>query len=337
MLLQAIWTVVCVSVLGGCFVDFDTQVGGGDAVAAGDSGQPDGGGCVDNDEDGYGAGCVLGVDCDDSAPGILGPCNADGCPEGWELVPAGAFQMGCNTTDQCWAEMVAESPGHQVELDAFCVQKTEVSVAQYRACLETGVCSGFPDDTDSNSYCNWTPIVAAREGHPINCISWSDAKQYCERWLGGDLPTEAQWEKTARGTDGRTFPWGSIPAPNCDLCNFDISGSGGQNIVGCEGVSQGPGTWEVLGAPEGGASMYGVLDLAGNVYEWVQDCYDPSFYGQCSEPCHEPVNLCGSGAQRVIRGGAYSTADATYLRSVWRGMLGEEERVPHVGLRCWHP
>jgi formylglycine-generating enzyme required for sulfatase activity len=331
------WAVVCVIVLGGCLVDFDNADGGNDG-GGGDSRVDDdsGTGCIDEDGDGYGAGCSLGADCDDGAPGILGPCNVDGCPEGWILVPEGPFQMGCDETDPCWEDMVAESPAQQVELDGFCVQKTEVTVAQYRACREAGICSGVPDDTQSNPFCNWTPIVDARENHPVNCISWPEAREYCEKWFGGDLPTEAQWEKAARGTDGRTFPWGDNPEPNCDLCNFDVDGTGGPNTLGCAQESQGPGTWEVPRLPEGGGSPFGVLDLAGNVYEWVQDCYHPGFYGQCGVPCYEPVNQCGAGGQRVIRGGAYSTAESTYLRAVWRGMLGEAERVPHVGLRCRH-
>ncbi len=327
--LPVLWSVACAFVLSGCLMDFDAADDGG-------SGQPDSAGCIDNDSDGFGAGCALGADCDDSAPGILGPCTADGCPEGWELVPAGTFRMGCDEADHCWESMTAESPGQQVDLDAVCVQKTEVSVALYRACMEAGACTGTPDDTSADSFCNWTPTASTRENHPINCISWSEAKELCEVWLGADLLTEAQWEKAARGEDGRTYPWGNVPAPSCDQCNFDVDGSGGSNTLGCGQMTQGPGTWEVASQPESGASPYGVQDMTGNVYEWVQDCYDPGFYGLCGEPCYEPVNLCSTGTRRVIRGGAYSTADHTYLRSVWRGMLEEQERVPHVGLRCGH-
>ena len=173
--------------------------------------------CRDQDGDGYGAGCLLGDDCDDTAPGITGACDANGCPQGWAYVPAGMFLFGCDYEDDpaCWENQETEL--QELFLDAFCIEITEVSVEAFLDCQAFGICPQLPEQS---GFCNWFPEnLPERLDHPINCMFWSAATNYCQNWLGGDLPTEKQWEKAARGTDGRTFPWGEEMPCDCNRCN----------------------------------------------------------------------------------------------------------------------
>ena len=179
-------------------------------------------------------------------------------------VPAGEFLMGSE-------DAVAnsdEAPEHTVYLDAYWIYKNEVTNAQYRQCIEDGVCSGYLSRYTESEY-------------PAIYISWYDANDYCQ-WVGGRLPTEAEWEKAARGEDGRTYPWGEAEA-NCTLVQFH----------GCSG-----GTVPVGSSPAG-ASPYGALDMAGNVWEWVADWYDADYY--LKSPLQNPTGPA-SGTYRVIRG-----------------------------------
>lgn len=322
----------------GCTVDFgssDSTDGSTDGLAV------DSAGCVDKDGDGYGNGCWLGPDCDDNAPGVLGDCAINGCPEGWIFIPAGTFSMGCSQGQPCWEGEGAESPSHEVTLPAFCLNQNEITVAEYRKCRKAGVCEGIPGDDLQDTFCNWSALSADKESHPINCIGWEDARSFCTDWLGGDLLSEAEWEKASRGDEGRVYPWGDSPEPSCELCNFDVNGGDAAGTKGCGEVLEGPGTWEAVVPSSGsmGASPYGVLDMAGNVYEWVLDCYDPNFYAGCAGGCESPVNDCqGTGTtQRVIRGGAFSSTNPSYLRAVWRGSLSPDDKVSAVGFRCRHP
>ncbi|MFC1482271.1 formylglycine-generating enzyme family protein, partial [Myxococcota bacterium] len=163
--------------------------------------------CEDGDGDGYGAGCFLGEDCDDSASGIVGPCQPNGCPQGWILVAAGDFWMGCNEGELDGTCRTEEQPRHQVTLSAYCIEETEVSVGAYRECHDAGVCTGTPTETVSDPWCNWSAGAGPLENHPINCINFAESQEYCQAWLGGDLPTEAEWEKSARGSypDQRSY------------------------------------------------------------------------------------------------------------------------------------
>ena len=287
--------------------------------------------CVDVDGDGLGVDCDLGEDCDDDATGIVVPCQVNGCPEGWAYIPAGDFEMGCDSGDACWDGQTNESPRHTVTLTAYCLEKTEVSVGAYRACVDAGVCTGTP--TDTGGWYNWSVAVGSREEHPINGINWSESREYCQSWLGGDLPTEAQWEKGARGGPGdtRKYPWGAIPEPDCTRCNFDVNG--GTSGVGCSSVTVGPGTWEAghLTGP-GGNSPYGLKDMAGNVWEWVQDWYAADFYDNCPIGCTDPLNTSSAG-YRVIRGGSFYGSAAS-LRVVRRRSDGPSNRGNLIGFRC---
>ena len=247
--------------------------------------------------------------------------------------------MGCSQGDLCWRQESAEAPRHEVTLPAFCVERFEVPLEDYRSCLNDGVCAVEPLTSQDDDFCNWSSTPGGNELHPINCISWSAARSYCQGWMGGDLLSEAEWEMAARGTQALVYPWGDTPEPSCDRCNFDVNGADASDTKGCGKVSMGPATWTTHDDNNGalGASPCGARDMAGNVHEWVLDCFDPFFYTTCSGGCEDPVNLCGDDGQRVIRGGAFSTINPDYLRAVWRGSLYPDEASPAVGFRCRHP
>jgi cysteine-rich repeat protein len=302
-------------------------------------------GCLDADQDGYGTSCDRGEDCDDGLTAIAGPCQANGCPAGWIHIPAGAFEMGCDSSDACWEGRFSESPRHTTTLSAFCVERTEVSVAAYRSCLEAGVCPGGgvgPRAQDfGSSFCNWTPAPSGLETHPLNCITWTDARQYCQDWLGGDLLTEAEWEKAARGTDQRIYPWGDTPLPDCQRCNYDVDGQG-TPFVGCSVTDSGPMTWEVGHLISGaGDSPYGLRDMAGNLAEWVRDYYDSSYYTSCgcgSGCSTDPLNDCSNPSDsRVIRGGSFGRWDPADLAVTVRAFSWYWIEGAEIGFRCQRP
>jgi formylglycine-generating enzyme required for sulfatase activity len=188
-------------------------------------------------------------------------------------VPQGPFWMGCNEAldADCSGN---EYPYHEVTLSAYRIDVTEVAVVAYADCVDAGACS----EPDSGAACNWSAV--GRGDHPINCVDWQQAADYCA-WAGKRLPTEAEWEKAARGTDGRKYPWGS-DAPTCSLANFYYG------VGGCA-----DGTVPVGSSPAG-ASPYAALNLAGNVGEWVADWYETFYYA--SSPSDDPV---GPAAEEV--------------------------------------
>jgi len=188
-------------------------------------------------------------------------------------IPAGEFMMG-NGNDQS-----ADNPQHHIYLYPYWMDKLEVTNAMYAKCLEAGACT-HPALYDSY-FRNWV-----YRDYPVVYVNWYQADQYC-RWAGRTLPTEAQWEKAARGTDGRRYPWGNQP-PNPRLVNFNMS------LIG-EPVP-------VFRYPLG-ASPYGVLNMAGNVREWIADWYDENYYQ--SSPYANPAGPT-TGTQRSLRSGSYA-------------------------------
>ena len=176
--------------------------------------------------------------------------------DGMEMVyvPASEFPMGSPDADGDADD--DEKPQHTVYLDAFWIDKTEVTNTQYRKCVEAGACR-------APTTCDWgepTYEDAAKANHPVVCVSWADAQAYAI-WVGGRLPTEAEWEKAARGTDGRIFPWGN--EFDCHKGNFDDETELDEYVVpggeGCDGY----GMTAPAGSFPAGASPYGVLDISG--------------------------------------------------------------------------
>ena len=257
-----------------------------------------------------------------------GEYTAECGDNGMCLVASGTFDMGChlNVDSYCEWNFEQEGPVHSVTLSAYYIDRKEVTVADYQECVEAGACTAPLKDAEMldqsiQNNCNWD--VAGRENHPVNCVDWTQASTYCQ-WLGKRLPTEAEWEMAARGKDGRNFPWG-ITDPTCDLTNYNVTTPDGENR-GC-----GTGTTAVAckNSPAGD-SPYGLCDMAGNVYEWTND-----YYGDGYSTEDPQVNPQGpeTGNQRVIRGGAYSSVDAT-LRTTFRYDTGPANKWGFLGFRC---
>jgi hypothetical protein len=216
------------------------------------------------------------------------------------LIPAGDFIMGSNNSSS------DEQPVHTVYLDAYYMDTYEVTNKLYKDCVTVRVCDApiFTGHYNNSKY----------ENHPVAGVYWTIAKTYCE-WRLGSLPTEAQWEKAARGTDARTYPWGE--GIDCDKGNYS----------GCV-----VDTTEVGSYPSG-VSPYGLFDMAGNVWEWVADWYSDTYYA--SSLSSNPLGP-DSGQYRVRRGGSWGYVDnviRSALRdSVFPSYVGEES-----GFRCARP
>lgn len=226
-------------------------------------------------------------------------CAPDGPrPNSMIAIPKGTFMMGCMHPDRCSPD---EYPAHAVELSDFEIQQNEVSQGDYEACMAAGKCT--------RPAANFEP---EQQGQlPVRDVSWSQAQAYCA-FVGMRLPTEAEWEKAARGTDGRSYPWGEAE-PSCDLVNFD----------GCGGL-------EPSGEKPHGASAYGVNDMAGNVLEWVSDYYGSDYYGK--SPPADPQGPA-SGNMRVARGGSFES-DPRSVTTSRRISAHPDIAYDAIGFRC---
>ncbi len=230
-------------------------------------------------------------------PEIIGK---DGAP--MVLIPAGEFVMGSDKGDE------DEAPAHRVHLHAFYIDKFEVTngrFAKYVDTIQSEPPWGFTDRE--------TPVIHAER--PVRWVNWMDAMGYC-LWLGKRLPTEAEWEKAARGTDERTYPWGNDP-PTPVHAVYGLKEGGAETV-------------SVIGNHHMGQSPYGVQDLAGNLYEWVMDWYADNFYS--NSPVVNPRGP-GEGAAKVQRGGSYINTPYR-LRSSFRTKGDPTEQDPNVGFRC---
>ncbi len=224
------------------------------------------------------------------------------------LVPAGQFLMG---SDYGAAD---EEPQHTVTMSAYYIDQYEVTNARYAECVKAGPCkppTSFNSVTHPNYYDN--PDFA---NFPVIQVTWPMAKAYCE-WRGARLPSEAEWEKAARGDDGRPFPWGE-QEPNCTFANF------WNDEPDCVGdVAE-------VGKYNKGVSPFNLFDMAGNVWEWVADWYDDTYYA--STPLENPLGP-DSGTFRIVRGGAWSNG-AGSIRTTTRGRNLPNKSYNYVGLRC---
>ena len=202
------------------------------------------------------------------------------------FVPAGKFWMGCNARvdNECNPN---DSYYHKVYLDAYYVDKYEVTQGDYDQCLQAGKC------TENNKHYGFTGPQ-----QPVVGVDWNDAKSYCE-WAGKRLPTEAEWEKAARGTDGRKYPWGNqFDGTKLNFCDKNC-----EKYWANKSVDDGYEKTAPVGSYPAGASPYGALDLAGNVSEWVADWYEHYYYS--NSPDRNP-NGPASGTVHVIRGGSWA-------------------------------
>ena len=227
-------------------------------------------------------------------------------PPGAKLIPAGNVWRGCLPDDgNCDDD---ENPGGRVDVSAFFIDRFEATARSYGDCINDGVCPDPDDDVDCN-------FVAGRLDHPMNCLSWDMAKTYCE-WRGMRLPTEAEWERAARGDELTLYPWGDNP-PDCTLAAIDECGNSSMAV----------------GSLRDGDSPFGIADMAGNVSEWVSDFYDAGYYAGSSGEA-DPQGP-DSGSTRVIKGSAFTVpADFPAQRISKRNFATPESALRIYGVRC---
>jgi serine/threonine-protein kinase len=251
-------------------------------------------------------------------------------------VPAGEFTMG---SDEGGSD---ERPVHTVYLDAFYIDKTEVTNAQFAAFVSA---TGYETDAEQIG-CGWIldgdywgciqevdwqhPFgpdtdLAGKDEHPVVQVSWNDAKAYC-KWAGARLPTEAEWEKGARGTDGLMYPWGNT----FDGTKLNFADKNTNLDWSDSNWDDGYADTAPVGSYPDGASPYGALDMAGNVWEWVADWYDSGYYA--ASPESNPRGPA-SGDYRVIRGGSWSD-DVALVRAACRYGDPPDDSASYVGFRC---
>jgi len=220
-------------------------------------------------------------------------------------VAAGELTMGLTEDGKPW------SPEHKVTLKGFVLDLVEVTVAAYQACVDCGVCTA-PMRNGSNT--GREPYFGnpAFANHPVIYVTWKDAKTYCEA-VGKRLPSEAEWEMAARGPSGSLYPWGAT-APGAAQANF----------AGLTGDT------EAVTSREGGKAACGALNLAGNVWEWVADGFDPGYYA--SSPTSDPKGPT-SASLKVARGGGFNSSAET-LKAYYRIGYSEGTALSYLGFRC---
>lgn len=221
-------------------------------------------------------------------------------------VPAGEFTMGSETGKD------EEKPIHTIYLDGFWIDQTEVTNRQYALCVTAGQCIS-PNETDSSLRSIYYGNSEFDE-YPVIYVNWNMAKTYCE-WAGRRLPTEAEWEKAARGMDERTYPWGEDIS--CNEANYDPKDS-------CFGDTT------IAGNFTSGESPYGVYDMAGNVWEWVSDWYSETYYQD--SPLSNPLGP-DSGQYRVLRGGSFDSSTSG-VRTTNRYRYEPTYTLLSIGFRC---
>lgn len=231
-------------------------------------------------------------------------------PSGMVLVSAGEFTMGSNTgyqeckrvQDDCAEKLFEdERPAHNVYLDSYSIDMNEITNSEYDQCVNVRVCT--PKASHHGFMEPRQPVVG---------VTWYQAKTYCE-WKGERLPTEAEWEKAARGSDGRIFPWGG--RIDCNMSSYSSC-----NLLR---------TYET-GTFKNAKSPYGLMDMAGNAREWVTDWYSDDYYR--SSPKSNPQGP-PSGQYRVLRGGAYNS-DAALVRTTSRTKRVPDGQWDTTGFRC---
>ena len=217
-------------------------------------------------------------------------------------IPAGTFVMGSATG------AVDELPEHTVQLRTYWIDKYEVSTVQYQACVDAGTC----EPTSKTAGCN--SVANERSDHPINCINWSQADTYC-LWAQKRLPTEAEWERAAKGDGRRPFPWGH-EVPSRDLLNFN-------NNVG---------STTRVGSYPLGISPFGLHDISGNVQEWTGDFYAADYY--TDSPTSNPQGPT-EGVLRVVRGASWKLGiPQEVLTTTVRFAFVPGTHDPSLGFRC---
>ena len=249
-----------------------------------------------------------------------GVSSIDGMPQIY--IPQGTFRMGGMDVRRAPNEV----PEHDVTLDAFWMDQLEVTNAMYALCVNASVCTP-PQNSKSQrrpAYFNNPEF----NDYPVIYVTWGQAKAYC-KWAGRRLPTEAEWERAGRGDDFRTFPWGEDKADGL-LANFNM-------LVG---------DTSRVGTYPAGASPFGVLDMAGNVAEWVNDSYSFSYHASLENTSNPTGPVTSSNFNRVVRGGSLGDAEINIRVSKRSSVLGSNLNAapgssvylgnfsPRIGFRC---
>jgi len=230
-------------------------------------------------------------------------------------VPAGQFEMGSDTSPYN-----NERPVHSVTLQAFWLDRTEVTNSQYQRCVDAGVCLP-PSETSAYSRDSYYGNPAYGD-YPVIHVNWYRAVAYCQ-WVGGRLPTEEEWAYAARGPESYPFPWGNQPDStrlnycdvHCDLPHRDPAGD--DSFADTAPVGSFP----------GGASWCGALDMLGNVWEWAWDWFD--FYPAADRPGW----LSSTMTDRIVRGGGWDTA-VDHARGTFRNWFNPAQDQDSIGFRC---
>jgi len=239
--------------------------------------------------------------------------------DGMVAVPAGKFFRGCNeeVDFECLPD---EKPGRYEEVAAFRIDVKEVTVAQYARCVAEKKCTtdgltsaffGGKDQPEYSEFCNWEK--KGREKHPINCVTWKQADAFCT-WAGKRLPTESEWERAARGTDGRKYPWGDEHPIGRQLANIADESARKRfpEWTSTRGYNDGHVGTAPVGSYPDGVTPAGTLDMIGNVWEWTAD---------------------GNESGRYVRGASW-TFDPALTRVSLRGWSPPDVRAADGGFRC---
>ncbi len=277
-----------------------------------------------------------------SAAPVITPPPAT-CPDGMTKIPGGKFFMGSDDRK----DEEHERPAHQVTLSPYCMDTTEVTVAEYKACSDRGECKRAPKENewegiDKAAHTLYDPLCNIRDpeakaSHPINCIDWELADAFCKA-VGKRLPSEAEWEFATRGSDGRKYPWGDDPPMSggfLNACGKECVAWGKKHpdpdnpLVAMYPVDDGFATTAPAGSFPKGASPWGLQDVVGNVWEWVDDWYAPYSADAVADP-RGPE----SGTERVLRGGAWNGSDPAWVRPTYRFKSNPKLRSHGIGVRC---
>jgi formylglycine-generating enzyme required for sulfatase activity len=271
---------------------------------------------IDTDTDGD-------TDTDADAGTPMTPADYDDpAPLEWVSLDGGTFMQGTDSMDPSY---YSETPQHAVTVPAFDILRTEVTAAQYAQCVLDGACTEpLVNDPPENVACTW--LVWGNEDNPANCVDVLQSEAFCA-WAGGRLPSESEWEYAARGGgQDNEYPWGEEMA-TCDYAVMSVVVEG-IGVGGC-GTER---TWPVCSKPVGNTSQ-GLCDIAGNVWEWVPDCW----YGDYIDaPTDGSVWDTWSCTSRVLRGGDYLSPE-NVVRTRTRYYNPPEGKSPSIGFRCARP
>ncbi|HOW52046.1 MAG TPA: formylglycine-generating enzyme family protein [bacterium] len=247
------------------------------------------------------------------------------------VIPETTYSMGCEENVAPSCTETNSLPRHEVTVPEFSMDIYEITKKEYAACIAEGGCLNDPDN-DLLLYKTMadSPFCVLDNGtytdtHPVNCVSWLGARAYCE-WVGKRLPSEAEWELAARGTDGRYYPWGDTPIPSCDNSVLE-----GPEDWGCDQGLSLP-----VGSKPQGISPYGLYDMAGNMWEWVEDDWHDD-YGDLSRPDDGSAWVDAiRPPNRVIRGGSFMTSAEDNSEFLTYARFGSPAYDTYIsrGFRC---